>query len=259
MQGEPLATKGVVRGGIPNAPSLLQNNSLGGGLSLGGTPFDSSFDAATEGALLLSDQLTQFNTMSNLGQTMNPPQATGQAAPQAQTTMFDSKDYSFKLDPSVPKPEAPHEPGLTWSTTPVEDFFLGGGLQMSKALFGLAKLALQKVAAVITKDAATDLTEGGVSTGTKLFRVWGGKSPPNGNSWTTVNPAEVGNFRSAAGLGDWNAGRFVSEGVLKDATGVSTRPALSAAGNPGGLPEVVVTNPQTQIELLRVSGANPEY
>jgi hypothetical protein len=39
-----------------------------------------------------------------LGQTMNPQQATGQAAPQAQTTMFGSQDYSFKLDPTVPKP-----------------------------------------------------------------------------------------------------------------------------------------------------------
>jgi hypothetical protein len=34
-------------------------------------------------------------------------EASGQAAPKkARTTMFDSKDYSFKLDPTVPKPEA---------------------------------------------------------------------------------------------------------------------------------------------------------
>jgi RHS repeat-associated protein len=106
MQGEPLATKGVVRGGIPNAPSLLQNNSLGGGLSIGGTPFDSSFDAATEGALLLSDQLTQFNTMSNLGQTMNPPQATGQAA---QTSIFG--DNPFHLEPFKFNPPTPNLSG----------------------------------------------------------------------------------------------------------------------------------------------------
>ncbi len=85
MQGEPLATKGVVRGGIPNAPSLLQNNSLGGGLSLGGTPWDLNFSAAYGAG-------DPGNTLSNLGQSLTPT---------AQTTMFDSKDCSFKLDPDL--------------------------------------------------------------------------------------------------------------------------------------------------------------
>jgi hypothetical protein len=58
------------------------------------------------------------NTLSMLGQTMNPQQATGQAAPQAQTTMFDSKDYSFKLDPTVPKPAATTPAAPTTANTP---------------------------------------------------------------------------------------------------------------------------------------------
>jgi hypothetical protein len=82
--------------------------------------------------------------------------------------MFDSKDYSFKLDPSVPKPAVPHEPGLTWSTTPVEDFALGGGLQISKALFSLGKIAFRSAVALVTKEAAEEGTTALATTGLRL-------------------------------------------------------------------------------------------
>ena len=102
--------------------------------------------------------------------------------------------------------------------------------------------------------------KGAVTEGTTVFRVWGGKSGPWGESWTTVNPNTVSNLRSAAGLPDVNTGRFVSEGVLKSTEGVTTRGALVIKqGQQGGLPEVVIKNAEGKIDLRRVSGANPEF
>ena len=53
--------------------------------------------------------------------------------------------------------------------------------------------------------------------------------------------------------------RFVSEGYLLEPNGVTTRLALPLDGNQGGIYEVIVPNPKTQIELERVSGVNPQY
>jgi len=75
-----------------------------------------------------------------------------------------------------------------------------------------------------------------------------------------VNPNAVPNFRSAAGLPDVNAGRFVSEGVLKSTEGVTARGALVIkSGQQGNLPELVIKNAEQKIKLLRVSGSNPEF
>ena len=95
--------------------------------------------------------------------------------------------------------------------------------------------------------------------GTKLYRVWGGESGPYGESWTHVDPRTVSNFRNAAGLPEQNTGRFVSEGVLRSREGVYCRSASRIGSNRGGLPETVVPNAAGQVELLRVSGANPEF
>jgi len=57
--------------------------------------------------------------------------------------------------------------------------------------------------------------------GDKVYRVWGGLSQPWGSYWTKVNPALISNYRSIAGLPSSNAGRFVSEGILKSINGVS--------------------------------------
>ena len=96
--------------------------------------------------------------------------------------------------------------------------------------------------------------------GTKVYRVWGGKSGPWGESWTTVNPNTVPNLRSAAGLPDVNAGRFVSEGVLQSTEGVTSRGALIIkSGQQGGLPELVIKGAEQKVLLQRVSGVNPEF
>jgi hypothetical protein len=92
-----------------------------------------------------------------------------------------------------------------------------------------------------------------------LYRVWGGDSPPFGESWTTTNPGAVSDFRGGAGLPPENAGRFVSEGILSGTDGVYTTTASRIGSNPGGLPEVVVPNADAQIDLIRVSGANPPF
>lgn len=75
-----------------------------------------------------------------------------------------------------------------------------------------------------------------------------------------MNPNTVPNFRSAAGLPDVNAGRFVSEGVLQSTEGVTARGALVIKpGQQGNLPELVIKNAEQKIKLKRVSGANPEF
>jgi len=75
-----------------------------------------------------------------------------------------------------------------------------------------------------------------------------------------VDPGTVSNFRSAAGLPDANAGRFVSQGILKSLQGVVSRGAqVLKPGQEGGLPEVVVPRAQQAIELQRVSGINSPF
>jgi hypothetical protein len=98
-----------------------------------------------------------------------------------------------------------------------------------------------------------------IKTGDKVYRVWGDGAGPDGRSWTNINPESVPNFRAEAGLPPQNTGRFVTEGRLKDTTGVVTKPAESLYGNPGGLQEVFIPDPKNQVQIERVSGVNPEY
>lgn len=99
-----------------------------------------------------------------------------------------------------------------------------------------------------------------VSEGTTLYRVFGDEAQGLGQSWTTVNPGAVSDFRSAAGLFPGNSGQFVAEGTLTDSSGVLFRPALPGPGGiGGGLPEIVVPNPGSQICFVCVSGANPPF
>jgi RHS repeat-associated protein len=98
-----------------------------------------------------------------------------------------------------------------------------------------------------------------IKAGEKVYRVWGDGAGAEGRSWTNVNPETVPNFRAGAGLPPQNTGRFVTEGRLIDTTGVITKPAESIYGNPGGLQEVVIPDPKNQVQIERVSGANPEY
>jgi len=98
-----------------------------------------------------------------------------------------------------------------------------------------------------------------VQEGTKVFRVWGDEAKAWGRSWTTFDPRTVRGYRGAAALPNQNTGRFMSEGVLQNTKGITLKPADPLHGNPGGLPEVVVPNPQKQIKLQNVQGLNPEF
>jgi len=109
--------------------------------------------------------------------------------------------------------------------------------------------------------------------GMQVYRVWGSDpddpympgAGPWGRSWTPVDPSTVPSYRDAAGLpggaasGAYNTGRFVSVGVINDASGIQARTALSLDGQPGGLTEFVIPCPMTQITLLGVYGLNPPY
>ena len=138
--------------------------------------------------------------------------------------------------------------------------FLPGVTGVGSAVRNLAEqaaAAAPKVAAR-AENAAKEIPE--VVEGTKVYRVWGGKSGPWGESWTTVNPNTVPDFRSAAGLPDANAGRFVSEGILQSTEGVTAHGAsVIKAGQQGGLPELVIKNSEQKITLRRGSGVNPGF
>ena len=127
-----------------------------------------------------------------------------------------------------------------------------GGL--SVGLGGMAALS-NTVRSLRTLPAA----ENGAVQGTRLFRVWGDGAGANGRSWTTADPRGIANYRNAAGLPDQNTGRFLSEGILGNTSGVTTRSAVPLHGNAGGLPEVIVPNPSQQIQLQNVQGLNPPF
>jgi len=95
--------------------------------------------------------------------------------------------------------------------------------------------------------------------GDKVFRVFGENNKPFGESFTTVDPRTVENFRDAAGLPDKNTGRFVLEGKLVDLEGIKIRRSLPLDGNKGGLPELVIPDAEKKVLLERVSGVNPEF
>lgn len=128
---------------------------------------------------------------------------------------------------------------------------VGGTLGSSAAL-----LSAPTVASTLGRATAA---ESEMSSGTKVYRVWGGEAKASGRSWTTVDPRTVPNYRNAAGLPKQNTGRFLSEGTLTDTSGVSLKSADPLHGNAGGLSEVVVPNPGSQIKLQNVQGLNPEF
>jgi RHS repeat-associated protein len=132
-------------------------------------------------------------------------------------------------------------PGASYATD-----IVGGGAPFVAAGVGLGAIDFASTVAV-APDAA------GPEVGTNLYRVWGGTSGPDGSYWSPTNPSTIPNYRSVAGLPEGNTGQFVSWGVLTDNTGVTTGSAATITpGQVGGLPEVFVPNPATQIHLCTV-------
>jgi hypothetical protein len=98
------------------------------------------------------------------------------------------------------------------------------------------------------------------TTATTVYRVFGGEAKGVGQYWTTVNPGSVTNYRSTAGLFPGNTGQFVIQGTITDTSGVTFQLAAPGPGGVGGgLPEVFVPNPGSQISITNVSGVNPPF
>lgn len=95
--------------------------------------------------------------------------------------------------------------------------------------------------------------------GEKVYRVYGENNKPFGRYWTSVDPRKTVDFRDAAGLPDQNTGRFVIEGTLKNADGVTTRRALPIGDRKGGIRELEIPDAENQVDIKRVSGVNPQF
>ena len=94
---------------------------------------------------------------------------------------------------------------------------------------------------------------------TLVFRVWGDRAGKLGHSWTTVDPRTVSNYRSAAGLPLENSGQMLTIGTLKETGPAIYRNALPVGNNPGGIPEILLSNPETQVEILDTVQLFPPY
>jgi hypothetical protein len=93
-----------------------------------------------------------------------------------------------------------------------------------------------------------------------LYRVWGGDSPELGRSWTPINPTMIGSaYQDLAGLPTVNDGSMLSIGILTNHIGVFPRPAIPLEGSRGGLPELVVPSPRSQIRLIHREQRNPPF
>ena len=97
-----------------------------------------------------------------------------------------------------------------------------------------------------------------------IYRVFGQGSPLYGNSWTPIDPRLVPGYRALAGLPSeskpgWrrNSGKYLAIGCLVDKTGVEYLAAQSLDGLPGGLPELRVPNPRTQVKIIDVQRMSP--
>ena len=88
--------------------------------------------------------------------------------------------------------------------------------------------------------------------------MFGNEAQGLGNYYTTVNPGTVADFRTTAGLFPTNSGSFVLEGTLNNTEGVIFRSAAPGPGGVGGgLPEVYVPNPSTQITIQQSHRCQP--
>ena len=85
--------------------------------------------------------------------------------------------------------------------------------------------------------------------GDRLYRLYGGGSRKLGRSWTSQDPRTMKNPAKELGLPKENAANRMTSGKLNNTEGVGTQPAAPIGNNPGGAPETVVPNPETQIDI----------
>jgi RHS repeat-associated protein len=145
-----------------------------------------------------------------------------------------------------------------------------GSAYFAGQLTGILALAAGPGALARAPEDIATAAQDAATSGQRVFRVWGrdpgspdlarSQSGPWGSSWTRVDPGSVLKYRDVAGLPDEaNLGRFVSEGILRDPTGVEATTATPIGSNLGGLDELIIPNPEAQIELQGVYGVNPPF
>jgi len=93
--------------------------------------------------------------------------------------------------------------------------------------------------------------------GITVYRVYGGLSGPNSQSWTPVNPLTLSNYRAELGLPVTNTADFLATGELIDFAGVRLGPAAALGDQPGGAPEIFVPHPASQI-VNRIDAPMPK-
>jgi RHS repeat-associated protein len=195
---------------------------------------DKIWEMAKEGDSANNEQGTSTDQMANAGKAARTAQA-----------------FSLLDDPKDSAREAARNEHL-------RDKGPFGELTKSEAIFlavtGIIRGELREAAAARGLAAETTVVQGA-----RVYRVWGDGSPAAGPSWTTVDPRTVASYRNVAGLPNDNSGRFLSAGSLQNTQGVTLRAADPLHGNVGGLPELRIPNPASQIRLENVQGLNPEF
>jgi len=124
-------------------------------------------------------------------------------------------------------------------------------------------ICLQLVTAAITLLRDIPINGSDPLIGQKVYRVYGDDATAGGRYYTDVNPNNVNNYRDAAGLpstvGRNNSGQYVIEGRIQDPNGISISHAAGLDGNNGGIREYLIPGGDKQIQIIRVSGANPPF
>jgi RHS repeat-associated protein len=97
----------------------------------------------------------------------------------------------------------------------------------------------------------------GPAAGRTVFRVCGGGSKLEGQSWGPMDPDLFANPARSLGLPKDNSGIILLRGTLLDPRGITVKVADSVVPNPGGATEWVVPKPMEQIRLDQVIIRSP--
>jgi hypothetical protein len=116
-------------------------------------------------------------------------------------------------------------------------------MQMANAALGILGGAIDAAA---TMSFGSMASATGPMEGATLYRAFGNDARAIGQSWTTVAPDAVTDFRAAAGLFDGNSAEFVVTARLNTSTGFTVRQSLPGPTTPPGaltVPEIRFNKP----------------
>jgi RHS repeat-associated protein len=101
----------------------------------------------------------------------------------------------------------------------------------------------------------------GCPEGQTVYRVYGKQSGLWGNSWSPVNPTYSPDWRAVFGIGSWNSGEQLAQGILIEAAGCEAKPAepYLPENLPGGGLEYFVPNPEYQIIIENITPFVPLF